>query len=230
MDARQVEAVLTRAMPQSETWPTCRGEAYGSHHVDPYLDVTRVLTCVTPTAAVMAHAKMNGYDLVVAHHPFVSPGMPLMVFHTPLDMCPGGLNDLWRDALEIRNGRKYLDNLGWIGEVEPISFARLTEKVAAFSGDILGIRRAPADHRMVRIVCVCSGMGGFVEHQVRPLNPDVFVTGQLIQGHGFTGILETGHTRSEWIMVRFIRRLLEPHGVAVEAAPLHLDVFGREIA
>jgi dinuclear metal center YbgI/SA1388 family protein len=84
--------------------------------------VTRVMTCLTVTPRTVAEAVAERADLIVSHHPILFHGAkrldssspegrllwPLMrhgvaVFsaHTAFDNCPGGINDLLCQRLEL---------------------------------------------------------------------------------------------------------------------------------
>jgi putative NIF3 family GTP cyclohydrolase 1 type 2 len=123
--------VAKSACPEEIAWT--RGEAYGEYNIEDYnKDVKKVLYCVTATPHVVDYFQKNGYDLLISHHPFRT-SVPQLIFHTALDCCEGGLNDQWRDHLQLKAPYKHFDGtLGWHGEIDPMPFQDLVQKVAQF--------------------------------------------------------------------------------------------------
>lgn len=234
MKANKVVNIILRAIPRASAWDAMASETYGSFGVDPAQDVKRVLYCVTPTYKVEKYFEEGGYDLLVAHHPYPAPSrtLPHIIVHTALDCCKGGLNDMWRDGLGIRNAKHFDKQLGWVGEVEPISLEDLCTKVEAFmERKIMGQVYAEED-RLIKSIVVCSGLGGSVNDLALNTNADCYIMGEACvkpELSGFPFIIETGHTNSEWIGARLIARLLNPHGITVDVAPDDIDVFSGEI-
>jgi putative NIF3 family GTP cyclohydrolase 1 type 2 len=247
---KSVSEILVAAVPVKDTWAHSIGETYGPYNINSAnenQEVRKVLYCVTGSQEIVEYAKKNGYDLLVSHHPFVIGNVyPQVVLHTALDMCSGGLNDMWRKAMGMKNAELYDKNLGWFGEIEPIKFSDLIAKVQKFTGGILGLQKCQDEDRLIRTVCTCSGLGGFVQHIVEQKNPDVFITGQMLgrywgaadEDHQFWGkrsgpklnaVIETGHTFSEWCGVYLFKKLLEPLGIQVDYVPMEIDHFGGEI-
>jgi len=221
--------ICTKAVPDSETWSSCMGETYGPKNIIPRSEIKKVLYCVTPSSKIVEYANKNNYDLLIGHHPFVVKGIQSLLFHTALDMCEGGLNDQWRIALNLKNAKKYQDNLGWYGEIEPTTYEDLLKKVEAFTGGIIGQKKST--NKLIRTVITCSGLGGFVQSTVNQMNPDCFITGEILSDAKtlpLESVIETGHTLSEWCGVNLFKKLLEPHGIQVDKTPLEMDVFGKE--
>jgi putative NIF3 family GTP cyclohydrolase 1 type 2 len=229
-----VERLLT-AVPQSDTWERVNGETYGPEHIAPDACVRRVLYCVTITPEVESYFRKGGYDLLVAHHPFrPQDAIPNVVLHTALDCCSGGLNDQWRDLLQIQDARHITGNLGWFGRIRPIPFQQLRDRVRAFAGGIDGqvYSRKKLRKELVDTVAICAGLGGWIAEEAAATGADVFITGELTQSAdalGSPAVIETGHTRSERVGVDFIRQILGP-GVEVDVAPLGIDYYGGETA
>jgi len=230
MKAKDLIAMTTKAVPRAAEWDRAAGEAYGAYHIDHEADVKRVLYCVTPTPRLITFFKKSQYDVLISHHPYVA-GVPQLVFHTALDCCDGGLNDQWRDALDVTEAKHFDGNLGWFGKVRPIAFPVLVEKVRAFAGDVIGQVHWTGGTRMVESVVICTGLGGLVASEASATNADVYIIGENLQAAettGTAGVIEVGHTLSEWMGVNLFKRLLEPQGIVVDLAPLELDVFGCE--
>jgi putative NIF3 family GTP cyclohydrolase 1 type 2 len=233
MRADRVVSIILNAIPHEASWEAMKYEAYGSFGVNPKTEVRRVLFCVTPTYQVEKYFSDNKYDLLVAHHPYPEAGrtIPHIVTHTALDCCTGGLNDQWRVGLGIKNAKHFDKQLGWYGEIEPIGFGALCRKVEAFmERKILGQTFSKLD--TIRSIVVCSGLGGSVTNLALATGADCYLMGEACMEAsetGFNAIIETGHTNSEWIGVRLIRKLLNPHGIVVDLAPDTIDYFSGEI-
>ncbi len=221
---------LSSAFPRENTWARALGETYGPGGIDPAGVVHKVLYAVTVTRDVEDLFVEGGYDFLVLHHPFrPTRPIPHFVAHTALDCSPSGLNDIWRDALGMKETRPITDNLGHVGRIEAISFDELCGRVRAVSGHIEGQLRGPG--RLVETVAVCTGLGGLIAREAAASGADVFITGELIQPAGsirMPGIIEMGHTRSERIGVEAVRRVLGP-SVLVDGAPLGVDRFQDEV-
>ena len=226
-----VEACNQR-IPHSKTWRGMRGESYG-----PYLngssnkEIWRVLFSVTQSQAIERYAQQMHYDLTISHHPSRGEALPHLVYHTALDCCEGGLNDMWADAIGMSCHGTFDENLGAMGKVEAIAFKDLVAKCLGFAGDIRGFVTPGKDADMVRRVVICTGLGGMVLRDVERFKPDVYITGQLY-GNPYDSsiphIIEVGHTLSERCGVKVFQDLLVPHDVVVDSAPLRMDVFGSE--
>lgn len=91
---------------------------------DPAVEVSRIITCLTVTAEVVAEAVEAGAQLIVSHHPILfrgtknlsleSPdgkllwplaraGIAVYSPHTAFDNCPGGINDMIARRLGLMN-------------------------------------------------------------------------------------------------------------------------------
>jgi len=217
------------ACPKDIAWE--KGESYGEYNIEDHNKIVKkVLFCVTPTQQVIAHFHKHNYDLLISHHPFRAH-VPQLIFHTALDCCEGGLNDMWRDHLELKNNYKHFDGtLGWHGEIEPILFSDLITKVNHLSGSILGETfNQKGMNDIIKTVVICSGLGGMVNELALATEADCYIIGQNTMAGadtGFKAVIETGHTASEWIGVNFFKRVLT--GVQVDLAPSDLDRFGEE--
>lgn len=232
MNINRVIDICTKAIPQKETWKSSKHESYGAYNVeDDRMVVSKILYCVTPSSEIVEYAKENGYDMIIGHHPFVIPGIPSMVFHTALDMVDnGGLNWQWKEHLKMKNAIKYEDNLGWFGEIEPVTYDELLEQVKIFTGGYV-IGQQKRTDKIIKTVISCSGLGGFVQSIVEKMNPDCFITGELLANVNdlkLDSVIETGHTYSEQCGVNLFRDLLEKHQITVDLAPIYLDRFGKE--
>lgn len=226
MKAKLIKQILEKAIPRSDSWPD-QIEPYGQNKLfDDEAEVKKILYCVTPSEKISAYAKANGYDLVIAHHPYTIPDIAGLTFHTALDCCKGGLNDQWKDLLGVKSAEHFDRNLGWYGEIEPIKFDDLVTKIENFIGSkILG--KCASSLEVIKTVCICTGLGGLVLDSARKTNADCYILGELICAEsGFNATIETGHTLSEQCGINLLRKLL-PY-VSIDLAPIELDIFGRE--
>lgn len=222
--------VCKAACPAEIAWTP--GEYYGEYNIDDYnKTVTKVLYCVTATRDVVAYFKKNGYDLLITHHPF-RENVPQLIMHTALDCCEGGLNDQWRDHLELKAPYKHFDGtLGWHGEITPTPFDELCKKVAQFTASktIEGEMYCADPKKLIKTVVICSGLGGMVNELAVATGADCYILGEATmpgKKTGFKAMIETGHTNSEWMGVLLFRRILK--GVQVDGAPKEIDYFGHE--
>jgi putative NIF3 family GTP cyclohydrolase 1 type 2 len=227
MRARRVIKILKEGIPEDVAcW---KNESYGDYNVEPEKDIRRVLYCVTPTYPVVEYFKERGYDLLVCHHPYRVP-VPQFIAHTALDCCAGGLNDQFRDALQIKEARHFDGTLGWYGKIDPISYPDLCRKVERFIRyPIVGQKHNTLP--TIRSVVVCSGLGGSVNSKALATGADCYILGEAVskaKDTGFQSMIETGHTHSEWIGVHHIRKLLNPVSIRVDCAPVGIDRYSDE--
>ena len=223
--------ILKKQIPKSAEWKSCRGEPYGAYNTKGNPNITKVLYCVTATREIADYAKQQGYQLLISHHPYVVSGIPQLIFHTALDCCEGGLNDMWRDALNVQNPSHFDGTLGWFGPIEPITFEELILKCRSFAGDIIGQEYHDGTDKINSVV-ICTGLGGMVLDLALSTKADCYILGQNSREAsecGFKAVVEVGHTLTEWIGVRLFQKLLEPFGVKVDLAPSKMDHFGGEV-
>lgn len=220
---------LKTEIPESASWPN-KGEPYGEYNLDPNADIKKVLYCVTPTKAVQEYFKANSYDLLISHHPFVT-NLPQMIFHTALDCCPGGLNDMLKAAVGLKEAKHFDKNLGWHGIVDPTDLDSLCQKIESYTGQtIQGIKKSKL--KSIKSVVICSGLGGLVNEEALATKADCYILGESccsFEDSGFNAMIEIGHTASEQIGVNLFRSLLEKIGIQVDVAPIQIDRFSGEI-
>ena len=237
---RQVADVLTTSVEKKYAWHRCTNEAYGLQlpwACRENLSVERILLCVTATSEVERYAQEKYYNLVVSHHPMLIDH-PQVVLHTALDCCPGGINDLWAEVLDMdmSTAEHFDGTLGWRGSLKtPLLYHDLLAKVEGLiCTPIIGIRDHDVDE--IRHVVICSGLGGLVYDKANAWgnkNKACYITGELCYyKHGdFGGIIETGHTLSERIILPKLKDIIVKAfpDVQVDVAPIEMDYFGREV-
>ena len=224
MLVKDIVNILNSGIPKSDSWVT---EQYGPYNIRNFdKDVKKILYCVTATREIVQYFKDLKYDLLVSHHPYIQ-NVPMLIYHTALDCCVGGLNDMWKNRLEVKNGRHFDRNLGWVGDIAPITFEALRAKIEAFIGQkIAGY--SYSDGSLISSVVICTGLGGLVFEKAQLTQGDCFITGELMSAHPgqFPAIFEVGHTLTEFIGINLIRKLLP--GMQVDASPFDIDYFGTE--
>lgn len=226
MKASDVVQRLLKAVPKEIEWSP--GEPYGPYNINPDADIQKVLFCVTPTAEVIDYFHKHNYDLLVSHHPFIR-GVPQVILHTALDCCEGGLNDMWRDALGVKEAKHFDGTLGWYGEIEPTSFTSLVKRCEAFIGHQI-IGQVYSEIETIKSVVICSGLGGMVTQLAQRSQADCYIFGEAVapaESMGFKSVIEIGHTLSERMGSDLIQAVLPE--LQVDQAPLAVDYFGREV-
>jgi putative NIF3 family GTP cyclohydrolase 1 type 2 len=227
MKAKEVINGLKTAIPTEIAWS--QGEAYGPSNVDPEADIKKILYCVTATSQVVNFFKKNGYDLLVSHHPYRVPSIPQFIAHTALDCCKGGLNDQWREALDIKDPKNFDGTLGWYGKIDPISFPDLIKKCEKFINHRV-IGQTYSELKTIESVVVCSGLGGLVTDLARATKAQCYILGEAMspaEEMGIPAVIEIGHTLSEQMGVSLIQKLFPQ--LQVDLAPLEIDTFSNEV-
>lgn len=230
MKAVDVANLLKKRIPEDVgCWA---GETYGFNGVDPDREVKMVLWAVTASQEVVDYAKKNGFDMLVSHHPHMMDNFPHCVFHTALDCCDGGMNDMWRDIYGVANPRHFDGTLGWHGQISPCTIETLKMKAEEFIGyNVDGEVWSVDPGRLLRSVVICSGLGGMVNDTALTTGADCYILGESCRKAretGFKAVLEIGHTKSERCGINLINDILNPHGMLVVEVPLELDRFGNE--
>jgi putative NIF3 family GTP cyclohydrolase 1 type 2 len=231
LNMQEVLGKLIKRIPCSDSWMS---ERYGGRGTANENIVSKVLWCVTAKQAMVPYCQENGYDLIISHHPdvFIND-FPQMVFHTALDCTKGGLNDQWSTLLGVKNAKHFDKNLGWYGEIDPITFKDLVAKCEGFIEGSIGGRKyaEEGDDTIITSVVICTGLGGMVEYEAAMTGADCWIFGEGVYAStyaNFKAFIEVGHTKSEKIGINVIREVLEPFGIQVDQAPDSLDWYGDE--
>ncbi|HEU4417856.1 MAG TPA: Nif3-like dinuclear metal center hexameric protein, partial [Planctomycetota bacterium] len=166
--------------------------------------VARALLCIDLTDAVVAEAKAQRIDLVVAYHPPVfqplkrllhddgkqrtvllaaAAGLAVYSPHTALDAAPSGIADWLVEGVVGEEAPKELRPCGdgEFGRVVRLSralpFRTLLQRCKRHFGvSSLQVARPDRTRSAVRSVAVAAGAGGSV---LRGVAADVFVTGEM---------------------------------------------------
>ena len=125
---------------------------------DPHQEVSRVLTCLDVTEAVVQEAHERGCQLIVSHHPLlfrgtkcINPqgdyisrvlwhairyGIGLYASHTNLDKAVGGMNHRLADLLGLTDVRP-MSECGVYGQLpRPMSALELLDHIKTTLGDV----------------------------------------------------------------------------------------------
>ncbi len=165
-------------------------------------EVKKALIALDVTSAVAEYAMENGYDCIVAHHPFIFKGLKaldeqgevsakairlickgisVMSFHTRLDAVSGGVNDKLCELLGLSSVTSFEEDgipLGRVGSVSQKmnaeDFARIVKQ--ALNAPFVLLSDAGVE---VRRVAVLGGSGKDVIEAARATGADTFVSGRL---------------------------------------------------
>lgn len=175
---------------------------------DPARPVTRILTALDATEAVVDEAKAWGAELIVTHHPLIfhplkslradepqgrklmdliRAGISVLSFHTNLDAAEGGVNDVLMAALgaEVTG---LLDPHGAHPDGTPYGVARLGElpepmEFETFLQRTKAVLRCKGlryvGGRPVHRLACCGGSGGGELEAVLRAGCDTYVTADL---------------------------------------------------
>ena len=200
---------------------------------DPTRPVTRVLTALDATEAVVAEAVGWGAELIVTHHPLIfhplrhlsadePQGKKLMdliradisvlSFHTNLDAAEGGVNDLLARLLGVERAEPFNEEkIGRVGTLKcEKSLEQFLQDVVHFLG-CRGLRYRDAG-KPVRRVAVGGGACAEFIPQVLALGCDTFVTSD-VKYHDFLdanglNLIDAGHFETENPVCEAVRAYL----------------------
>lgn len=177
-------------------------------------EVFRVLVALDITEAIVRRAILEGYDLIVSHHPLIfrplsalepgntvakkvidllGGGVSAMSFHTRLDAVEGGVNDTLAKALGLVDVTPFDDGEGAMGR---IGYTEAPLSLEAFAMRVKEATGAPYVQisdggREVRRVALLGGAGGDALEYARRCGADTYLTGEL-KHHQLTEAPETG--------------------------------------
>lgn len=214
--------------------------------VDADTPVSRVLTTLDITAAVVQEAAENDCQLIVSHHPVIfdplkrigAGDVPALLLknnisaicmHTNLDAAPGGVNDVLADLLRIENRRDFADNCGRIGTLNvPTTAQQLAETCSRMLHT--HCKFVEADHPVEKLAEV-SGAGGSYLQQAIDEGADCLVTGEaahhiaILAKQKGVGLVVAGHWGTEHpVVFALTDALTERLPKEVTVAPSLADV------
>lgn len=214
--------------------------------VDAGMPVSRVLTTLDITAAVVQEAVENNCQLIVSHHPvifdplkhisagdvpalLIKNNISAICMHTNLDAAPGGVNDVLADLLRIENRRDFADNCGRIGTLNvPTTAQQLAETCSRMLHT--HCKFVEADHPVEKLAEV-SGAGGSYLQQAIDEGADCLVTGEaahhiaILAKQKGVGLVVAGHWGTEHpVVFALTDALTERLPKEVTVAPSLADV------
>lgn len=214
--------------------------------VDAGVPVSRVLTTLDITAAVVQEAVENNCQLIVSHHPvifdplkhisagdvpalLIKNSISAICMHTNLDAAPGGVNDVLADLLRIENRRDFADNCGRIGTLNvPTTAQQLAETCSRMLHT--HCKFVEADHPVEKLAEV-SGAGGSYLQQAIDEGADCLVTGEaahhiaILAKQKGVGLVVAGHWGTEHpVVFALTDALTERLPKEVTVAPSLADV------
>lgn len=201
---------------------------------EPDMPVTGVLLSLDCTPAVIEEAVQRGANLLICHHPplfepaktltgntftnralraIIKENIAVYACHTPLDACPGGVNDTLCRLLGIENLRPFA-GFARIGDFSG-SFAGLQEKTKQVLCPPFCRGFSDTPQKRLFRVAVCAGAGGDCLPALLEAKPDCFITGELsyhkaleLAGAGIA-LLEAGHYATEHPVLYALKNMLE---------------------
>lgn len=224
---QELTQTIEAKIRKNDAWHVCAHENYGAFNIAPDKKLEKLLYCVTISSAVVAYAKKNGYGAIISHHPILNKeNFPQLIYHTSLDCAPVfSLNDFWKDFLGVKNAKHIETNLGWTGDIEPISFQNLQDKIetkleAKMIGEMYNSQSE------INSVAICAGLGGAVNNLALKTNADCYILGQNIvesKETGFRNVIEQGHTLSERCGHKTLGKIIKDLPIQFDIVPLKLD-------
>ena len=180
---------------------------------DPGRAVERIAVCLDITQETVQQAQECEADLMVTHHPVIfkprrrllsadpvyrlaCAGISAICCHTPLDIAPGGVNDVLAELFELRKVEAVttestsvpMVRVGFLPEpMRPI-------ELAATAADALSAKVRWSDGgKACETLAVCGGAGGDLVADMAALGIDALVTGDA-DYHDFLDAEQLGVT------------------------------------
>ena len=203
---------------------------------EPQRQVKRVLLALDTTSEVVDAAIEGGFDLIIAHHPFIFKGLKaindenyvsekaikliragvsVFSFHTRLDALEGGVNDVLALEIGLENIEKFGDEgIGRIGDLfEPESPSEFAYRVKEWL-DAPYVNLADCG-KECRRVAVLGGSGSDDIRAAIEAGADTFVSGEL-KYHDMTdapemgiNLIEAGHFYTEYPVLCTLEQFIE---------------------
>lgn len=240
MLAREIYKIIDDYAPFSKQ---CDWDNSGFLVGNPGRKVNKILICEDITAIVAEEACIEGYDMIISHHPVIFKGLKRLedyhpavrlsqyhisaiCCHTNVDRAEYGLNEYLCDMLGFDKvdgevlGYDGGDSFGIICKADKVYTAEeLAEKVKNTLG--CDAVRFNSEGYEALTVGICTGSGGdFVEQASDKC--DALITGDVKHNHfidaynyGFT-LIDAGHYHTERIFTSYMKELLENAGVTAE--------------
>ncbi len=207
-------------------------------------EVYKVLLTLDATIDALEYACDNGYDVIITHHPMLFRGMKsvnetsvsgrrvlrailsgitVLSFHTRLDACEGGVNDVLMSRLgfEVNGyfGDEESPRLGRTAEISPMT----AEQLALHVKERLGcdaVRLNGKTDKVVSTVGVCGGDGKDFIYPALAAGCDAIITGDAgynmaadAQEDGIITV-EAGHYHTEAPVLTALEKLVRENSDA----------------
>lgn len=193
-------------------WPLSGAEEWDRPGLvcgSPNQPVARILLTVDVTHDVLTEAVDGGFDLILAHHPYllrgvstiseqtskgallseaIRRGVAIYAAHTNADIVSGGVSDALAEALGIIDARPLVPSAldttcghGRIGILpSPITLLDFARKIAAtLPATASGVRVAGPHDKLVSTVALCGGAGDSFIAAAQKQKADVYLTSDL---------------------------------------------------
>ncbi len=212
---------------------------------DKYAKIERVLLALDITAEAVDYAAVEGFDLIISHHPLVfrplknisgddivsskvitliKSGISAFSFHTRLDALDGGVNDMLADLLGVEDIELLPGDSDMIGRIGNLETPSDPEEFALFVKDQLGARAINLVNAQLEVsrVALCGGDGkGLLEAAYRA-GADTYITGSMsynamIDASQFPmNVIEAGHFHTENQVLHLLADMVEEFDSSIE--------------
>lgn len=198
-------------------------------------EVSRVLTCIDITEAVIDEAIAQGCQMVVSHHPLIFRGVKNLVpersyihrtlikaikndialycAHTNLDNAVGGVNYKMAEVLGMTDVQPMPEG-GVIGtlcqSLSPLDFVKTVKE--KFQAERVCSNIGEYINKEIKRVALCGGSGAEFIADSEALHADAFLTGEIKYhdyfDHANLLLVEAGHYETEQYTKELLRDII----------------------
>lgn len=171
------------------------------------VNISRVLTSLEITDAVIEEADEEDVDMIITHHPLIFGGIKSVDYremtgsyivrllnlgisvyscHTPFDKAKGGNNDFLAELMELEDIKGFcsgdtVEDIGRVGQLrEPVTLAAMMDILAErLAMDPAQIRAVGRPDMVISTVGICTGAGADLMDLAMENGCQLFVTGDL---------------------------------------------------
>lgn len=164
--------------------------------------VKKALFCMDVTSAVVKYAVVNGFDVIISHHPMIfrgvksvcegggisgriieliGSGISVMSFHTRFDALPGGVNDVLCELFGLSDVVRVECEGIELLRVGNLPSAVAIDSFAANVAQTLGCPHLSytANSREAYRVAILGGSGGDYIREARAAGADTYISGEI---------------------------------------------------
>ncbi len=206
--------------------------------------LTGVMVSVDPSPEAVDVALEKNCNLLFCHHPLLfepvkqlvesnppqnlvlkaaRESLGIFALHTNADACPGGLNDIYADYLDLQERQPVqlvaeeepAAGLGRVGDLAETVTVRQLEKKLSTRSEISYFRRVGDPEAKVTRLALCTGSGGELIERPSVVESDLFITADLkhhdveaARARGLNLII-LDHYEMEQVFLDFARELLK---------------------